>query len=106
MMSACIVAAQLVMLAIALLVGRTADRWGRKPTRFAVNSARWSRKTPGAYGRGWKTFPLSFAPTQRAAIPSLSPTSSSGLFLATTPSAASRRRQRVSSWNLDSPAQC
>ena len=30
-MSACIVAAQLVMLAIALLVGRTADSWGRKP---------------------------------------------------------------------------
>jgi MFS family permease len=31
MMSACIVAAQLVMLPIALLVGRTADGWGRKP---------------------------------------------------------------------------
>jgi MFS family permease len=31
MMSACIVAAQLVMLPIALLVGRTADAWGRKP---------------------------------------------------------------------------
>jgi di/tricarboxylate transporter len=31
MMSACIVAAQLVMLPIALLVGRTADSWGRKP---------------------------------------------------------------------------
>ena len=31
MMSACIVAAQLVMLPIALLVGRTADTWGRKP---------------------------------------------------------------------------
>jgi MFS family permease len=31
MMSACIVAAQLVMLPLALLVGRTADRWGRKP---------------------------------------------------------------------------
>ena len=30
-MSACIVAAQLVMLPIALLVGRTADTWGRKP---------------------------------------------------------------------------
>jgi MFS family permease len=30
MMSACIVAAQLVMLPIALLVGRTADTWGRK----------------------------------------------------------------------------
>jgi MFS family permease len=30
MMSACIVAAQLVMLPIAVLVGRTADRWGRK----------------------------------------------------------------------------
>ena len=31
MMSACIVAAQLVMLPIALVVGRTADSWGRKP---------------------------------------------------------------------------
>jgi MFS family permease len=31
MISACIVAAQLVMLPIALLVGRTADSWGRKP---------------------------------------------------------------------------
>jgi MFS family permease len=31
MISACIVAAQLVMLPIALLVGRTADTWGRKP---------------------------------------------------------------------------
>ncbi len=31
MMSACIVAAQLVMLPIALLAGRTADSWGRKP---------------------------------------------------------------------------
>jgi MFS family permease len=31
MMSACIIAAQLIMLPIALLVGRTADRFGRKP---------------------------------------------------------------------------
>lgn len=31
MMSACIVAAQFVMLPLAILVGRTADRWGRKP---------------------------------------------------------------------------
>jgi hypothetical protein len=31
MMSSCIVAAQLVMLPIALLVGRKADSWGRKP---------------------------------------------------------------------------
>jgi MFS family permease len=31
MMSACIVAAQLVMLPFAILVGRTADSWGRKP---------------------------------------------------------------------------
>jgi MFS family permease len=31
MMSACIVAAQLVMLPIALLAGYTADSWGRKP---------------------------------------------------------------------------
>jgi len=31
MMSACIVAAQAVMLPIALLVGRTDDGWGRKP---------------------------------------------------------------------------
>src|SRR5258708_10810776 len=39
MMSACIVAAQAVMLPIALLVGRTADSWGRKPiflTGFAI----------------------------------------------------------------------
>jgi predicted MFS family arabinose efflux permease len=35
MMSACIVAAQLVMLPIALLVGRTADAWGRKPLFLA-----------------------------------------------------------------------
>jgi len=35
MMSACIVAAQAVMLPIALLVGRTADRWGRKPLLLA-----------------------------------------------------------------------
>jgi len=35
MMSSCIVAAQLVMLPIALLVGRTADSWGRKPLFLA-----------------------------------------------------------------------
>jgi Na+/melibiose symporter-like transporter len=35
MMSACIVAAQAVMLPIALLVGRTADLWGRKPLFLA-----------------------------------------------------------------------
>ncbi len=35
MMSACIVAAQAVMLSIALLVGRTADSWGRKPLFLA-----------------------------------------------------------------------
>src|SRR5258705_9252413 len=35
MMSACIVAAQAVMLPIALLVGRTADSWGRKPLFIA-----------------------------------------------------------------------
>jgi Na+/melibiose symporter-like transporter len=35
MMSACIVAAQPVMLPIALLVGCTADRWGRKPLFLA-----------------------------------------------------------------------
>ena len=35
MISACIVAAQLVMLPIALLVGRTADAWGRKPLFIA-----------------------------------------------------------------------
>ena len=35
MMSACIVAAQAVMLPIAVLVGRTADRWGRKPLFLA-----------------------------------------------------------------------
>jgi MFS family permease len=31
MMSSCIIAAQAIMLPIALLVGRTADSWGRKP---------------------------------------------------------------------------
>ena len=31
MMSACIIAAQMIMLPIALFVGRTADTWGRKP---------------------------------------------------------------------------
>jgi len=31
MMSSCIIAAQMVMLPIAVLVGRTADSWGRKP---------------------------------------------------------------------------
>jgi MFS family permease len=35
MMSACIVAAQLVMLPIALLVGRKADEWGHKPLFLA-----------------------------------------------------------------------
>lgn len=35
MISACIVAAQAVMLPIALLVGRTADSWGRKPLFLA-----------------------------------------------------------------------
>ena len=35
MMSSCIVAAQLLMLPIALLVGRTADSWGRKPLFLA-----------------------------------------------------------------------
>ena len=35
MMSACIIAAQAVMLPIALLVGRTADSWGRKPLFLA-----------------------------------------------------------------------
>jgi hypothetical protein len=35
MMSACIIAAQLVMLPIALAVGRTADTWGRKPLFLA-----------------------------------------------------------------------
>ena len=31
MMSSCIIAAQFIMLPIALLVGRNADNWGRKP---------------------------------------------------------------------------
>jgi MFS family permease len=35
MMSACIVAAQAVMMPIALLVGRTADSWGRRPLFIA-----------------------------------------------------------------------
>jgi len=39
MMSVCIVAAQTILLPIALLVGHTADSWGRKPlflTGFAI----------------------------------------------------------------------
>lgn len=36
MMSACIIAAQLVMLPLALLVGHRADRWGRKPILIAA----------------------------------------------------------------------
>ncbi|MBI3515933.1 MAG: MFS transporter [Proteobacteria bacterium] len=36
LMSACIVAAQLVMLPMALLVGAKADRWGRKPIFLAA----------------------------------------------------------------------
>jgi MFS family permease len=35
MMSACIIAAQAIMLPIALVVGHTADRWGRKPILLA-----------------------------------------------------------------------
>jgi MFS family permease len=35
MMSACIIAAQLVMLGISLVVGRRADAWGRKPILLA-----------------------------------------------------------------------
>ena len=35
MMSACIIAAQMVMLPIAILVGHTADTWGRKPLFLA-----------------------------------------------------------------------
>jgi MFS family permease len=35
LMSACIVAAQIVMLPVALIVGRNADRWGRKPILVA-----------------------------------------------------------------------
>jgi MFS family permease len=35
MMSSCIIAAQAIMLPIALLVGRTADTWGRKPLFLA-----------------------------------------------------------------------
>lgn len=43
MMSSCIVAAQLVMLPVALFVGRQADQWGRKPillVGFAILPAR------------------------------------------------------------------
>ena len=43
MMSSCIVAAQLVMLPIALIAGRRAEQWGRKPVLligFAVLPAR------------------------------------------------------------------
>jgi MFS family permease len=36
LMSACVIAAQLVMLPIALMVGATADRWGRKPLFLAA----------------------------------------------------------------------
>lgn len=36
MMSACIIAAQFVMLPLALLVGRKADQWGRKPFFLAA----------------------------------------------------------------------
>jgi MFS family permease len=50
MMSACIVAAQLVMLPIALLVGHTADTWGRKPLFLAglpfYRCARCSTRSP------------------------------------------------------------
>ena len=35
LMSACILAAQAIMLPIAILVGRTADRWGRRPLFLA-----------------------------------------------------------------------
>ena len=35
MMSSCIIAAQLIMLPVALAVGRTADRFGRKPVLLA-----------------------------------------------------------------------
>jgi MFS family permease len=35
LMSACIIVAQIVMLPIALIVGRNADRWGRKPILIA-----------------------------------------------------------------------
>jgi MFS family permease len=35
MMSCCIIAAQLVMLVIAMFAGRSADRWGRKPVLLA-----------------------------------------------------------------------
>ncbi|MBV9395449.1 MAG: MFS transporter [Methylobacteriaceae bacterium] len=31
MMSACIIAAQFIMIIVAMIVGRTADRWGRRP---------------------------------------------------------------------------
>jgi MFS family permease len=47
MVSACIVAAQLVMLPIALLVGRTADSSGRKPlflAGFAILPIRAKRR--------------------------------------------------------------
>ena len=43
MMSSCIVAAQLVMLPIALIAGQRAEQWGRKPVLligFAVLPAR------------------------------------------------------------------
>jgi MFS family permease len=35
LMSSCIIAAQMVMLPIAIVVGRNADRWGRKPILLA-----------------------------------------------------------------------
>jgi MFS family permease len=49
-MSACIIAAQAIMLPVALVVGHTADRWGRKPTclpgSLSFRSARSSTAFP------------------------------------------------------------
>ena len=79
MMSACIVAAQAVMLPIALLVGRTADSWGRKPlflAGFAILPIRavlytlsdnsfWLVRRPGARWRRCRNFRRPHAPGDR-----------------------------------------
>jgi MFS family permease len=78
MMSACIVAAQAVMLPIALLVGRTADSWGRKPLFLAGRHPTHSRgalhplrqqllvgRRPGARWRRRRDFRRPHAPGDR-----------------------------------------
>jgi hypothetical protein len=66
-------------------IDRVLKAYGPEADEVPVNSARWSRKTPGDCGRGWMTFPPSFALTNRAKLPSLSPSSSSGSLRVTIP---------------------